>query len=773
MVRRAITVQGVVQGVGFRPFVHGAATARGLGGWVRNRTDGVRIEVEGPVTAVEDFVRALASEAPPAARLTRVDVSDVPLQHEHAFHILESDAEAPPRPAVPADLATCPECLAEVASPGERRFRYPFTNCTRCGPRWTLIESLPYDRSRTAMRRFEPCADCAAEYRDVRDRRFHAQPIACPVCGPRVSLLSPDGARLAEGDAALREAAETVRSGRVLALRGLGGFQLLVDATSPEAVGLLRQRKHRPEKPFAVMFPSLEALRPVCGVSLEEEAVLTSSAAPILLLRRRAPGVAGEGVVEDVAPGNPWLGALLPYTPLHRLLLDAVGRPVVCTSGNLSDEPLCTGEAEALERLREVADCFLMHDRPIVRPVDDSVARMTPEGLQVLRRARGYAPLPLPLPGAPCLLGLGGQLKSTVALCVGEQVVVSQHLGDLGSLEGSRLLERTVEDLLRLLEARPVALACDLHPDYASTRLAERLSGAWGVPLVRVQHHHAHVAACMAEHGLSGPVLGLAWDGAGLGTDGTLWGGEALVVEGAGFRRVAHVRPFSLPGGERALREPRRAALGLLYEVEGAGAVEHLREAFAAREGEVLLTMLERGVQSPRTTSMGRLFDAVAALSGIRARAGFEGQAAMALEYAAGEGEAEPYPLPLGDGAPAVADWEPLIRELLADRKRGVPPPIMAARFHAALAVLAESIAVRVGLPRVVLSGGCFQNPRLLRDVQARLRARGFEVFSPRQYPPNDGGLSLGQVAVAARVQGARLQLCAMPVQLHAHALPR
>ncbi|KFA92183.1 carbamoyltransferase HypF [Archangium violaceum] len=750
MVRRAITVHGVVQGVGFRPFVHAAATARALAGWVRNRTDGVRIEVEGPAPAVEEFVRVLSREAPPAARLTRVEVSEVPPRHERAFLILESDPDAPPRPTVPADLATCPECLAEVASPGERRFRYPFTNCTRCGPRWTLIESLPYDRPRTSMKGFALCAACAAEYRDVRDRRFHAQPIACPACGPRVSLLAPDGSRLAEDEAALRSAVETVREGRVLALRGLGGFHLLVDATSSEAVTRLRQRKRRPEKPFAVMFPSLQVLRSVCEVSPEEAAVLTSPAAPILLLRRRQPGRAEVSVAESVAPGNPWLGAMLPYTPLHGLLLEAAGRPLVCTSGNLSDEPLCIGPEEALARLHEVADCFLMHDRPIVRPVDDSVARMTPEGLQVLRRARGYAPLPLSLPEAPCLLALGGQLKGTVALCVGEEVVVSQHLGDLGSLEGSRLLARTAEDLLRLLEARPVALACDLHPDYASTRLAERLSGEWGVPLVRVQHHHAHVAACMAEHGLSGPVLGLAWDGAGLGTDGTLWGGEALVVEGAGFLRVAHLRPFSLPGGERALREPRRAALGLLHEVEGAGAVAHLQESFTAREAEVLVTMLERGLQSPRTTSMGRLFDAVAACSGIRMQAGFEGQAAMALEFAAGAGEAEPYPLPLGDGTPAVADWEPLLRELLADRKRGVPSPLMAARFHAALAVLAESIAVRVGLPRVVLSGGCFQNLRLLRDVRARLLARGFGVFSPRQYPPNDGGLSLGQVAVAA-----------------------
>ncbi|MBN1210629.1 MAG: carbamoyltransferase HypF [Myxococcaceae bacterium] len=752
MLRLAITVQGVVQGVGFRPFVHAAATARGLAGWVRNRTDGVRIEVEGPAPLVEDFQRALEREAPPAARLARIYVEQQAPRYEEDFHILDSDPGAPPRPSVPADLATCPECLAEVATPGERRFRYPFTNCTRCGPRWSLIESLPYDRARTAMQRFAMCADCEAEYRDARDRRFHAQPIACPACGPSVRLLTPEGRQLGEGEAALRGAVEGVLAGRVLALQGLGGFQLLVDATSPEAVARLRQRKRRPEKPFAVMFPSLVALRAACMPTPAEEAMLTSPAAPILLLRKPPPGSARALVAETVAPGNPWLGALLPYTPLHRLLLELAERPLVCTSGNLSDEPLCTEPAEALERLHGVADLFLVHDRPILRPVDDSVARMGPDGPLVLRRARGYAPLPLSL-GAdiPCLLGLGGQLKGTVSLSTGDQVVVSQHLGDLGSLEGSRLLERTVEDLLRLLEARPVAIACDLHPDYASTRLGERLAASWGVPLLRVQHHHAHIAAGMAEHGLSGPVLGLAWDGAGLGADGTLWGGEALVVEGARFRRVAHLRPFRLPGGERALREPRRAALGLLHELDGTVAT-HLREAFTPREADVLAAMLERGLQSPLTTSMGRLFDAVAALSGVRAQAGFEGQAAMALEFAAGEHEAEaPYPLPLRNGEPAVADWEPLIQALLVDRERGAPASLMAGRFHAALVRLAEALALRVGLPHVVLSGGCFQNLRLLRDTQARLRAHGFEVWTPRQYPPNDGGLSLGQLAVAAR----------------------
>jgi hydrogenase maturation protein HypF len=752
MIRLAITVQGVVQGVGFRPFVHAAATARGLTGWVRNRTDGVRIEVEGPAPRVEDFQRALEREAPPAARLTRIDVEGLRPRHEEDFRILDSDTGAPPRPSIPADLATCVECLEEVASPEGRRFRYPFTNCTRCGPRWTLIESLPYDRARTSMQGFGMCSACEAEYRDTQDRRFHAQPIACPKCGPSVRLLTPEGTLLSEGEVALRRAAEEVFSGRILALQGLGGFQLLVDATSPEAVARLRQHKRRPEKPFAVMFPSLEALRAACVLTPGEETVLTSPAAPILLLRKRPMSGSRARVAEEVAPDNPWLGALLPYTPLHRLLLELAERPLVCTSGNLSDEPLCIDPAEALERLHGVADLFLVHDRPILRPVDDSVARIGPEGPLVLRRARGYAPLPLSL-GAdtPCLLALGGQLKGTVALSAGDKAVVSQHLGDLGSVEGSRLLERTVEDLLRLFEARPVAVACDLHPDYASTRLGERLASSWGVPLLRVQHHHAHISAAMVEHRLSGPVLGLAWDGAGLGTDGTLWGGEALVVEGSRFRRVAHLRPFRLPGGERALREPRRAALGLLHALDGPGGATHLREAFTPRERDVLVAMLERGLQSPLTTSMGRLFDAVAALAGVRAQAGFEGQAAMALEFAAGEQEAlEPYPLPLRDAEPAVADWEPLARALLADRERGVSASLMSSRFHAALARLAEAIALRVGLPHVVLSGGCIQNLRLLQSTQERLRSRGFEVWTPRQYPPNDGGLSLGQLAVAA-----------------------
>lgn len=747
MIRLAVSIQGVVQGVGFRPFVHGAATKRGLSGWVQNGTEGVRIEVQGAATAVREFVEVLHVAAPPTARIAHLVTAELAPRAEAGFTIVESHDDVVVRPTLPPDLATCPECIAEVDSPGERRHRYPFTNCTRCGPRYTLIDRLPYDRRNTAMARFGLCPACRRDYDDPTDRRFHAQPIACPACGPSLRLLGADGAALASGEQALHLGVVALAEGRVLALKGLGGFQLLVDATSPEAVSRLRARKRREEKPFGVMFPSMAFVQGACVVNVEEEALLLSPAAPIVLVRRRPDSA----IAEAVAPSNPLLGAMLPYTPLHGLLLREAGRPLVCTSGNLSEEPMCTKEDEAFVALRDIADLFLVHDRPIVRPVDDSVTRIGPTGPQVLRRARGYAPLPHPFPESPCILALGGQLKSTVTLVKDGNAVVSQHLGDLFSPEGVMLLERTVKDLATFFDAKPQVVACDLHPDYASTRLAERLASEWRVPLERVQHHHAHAAACVAEHRLQGPVLGLAWDGSGLGTDGTLWGGEVLVVDGATFERVAHLRPFSLPGGERAIREPRRSALGLVFEAFGASAAKTLAGMFTGAELAVLQGMLDRGLHSPRTTSVGRLFDAVAALAGVRDRAGFEGQAAMELEFAAdGVDDRTAYPLPLGDGSPAVADWEPLLRAVLFDVERGLGPAVISARFHNALADFAESIAQRAGIPRVVLSGGCFQNLRLTRAIHHRLAARGFEVYLPERFPPNDGGLSLGQAHVAA-----------------------
>jgi len=773
--RVAIEVQGVVQGVGFRPFVYAEARARALSGWVQNEAGSVRIEVQGPSEAVESFCHAIRTASPPQARIRSFEVKEKPCDDGAGedFAIRSSPSEGTPRPAIPADLATCRECLAEIGSPEERRYRYPFTNCTNCGPRWSIIEQLPYDRPRTSMAGFAMCPDCRNEYEDAADRRFHAQPIACPRCGPSLRLVDGSGTVLASGDESLGRAIDAIRAGRIVAIKGLGGFQLVVDATDPAAVARLRERKRRPAKPFAVMAASLDEVGRRCEVSDAEARALGSHEAPIVLVGRRSDPGARRDVADAVAPGNPYLGVMLPYTPLHHLLTAGVGRPMVCTSGNLSEEPMATTTDEALERLGSIADAILTHDRPIVRPVDDSVARVLPEGLQILRRARGYAPLPIDLGfEGPTVLALGGHLKNAVALGLASQAIVGSHVGDLESVLSVEVHRRAAADLVGFFDARPDGVACDLHPDYASTRHAEQLAGAWNVPLVRVQHHHAHVAACMAEHRLEGPVLGLAWDGTGYGLDGTVWGGEALVCEGADSRRLAHLRTFALPGGDRAVREPRRSALGVLFEILGDEAAGPAIGWFTPAERDALLAMLRRSLRCPRSSSVGRLFDAVAVLCGLPGRISFEGQAAMALEFAADEAEAGAYPLPLRrrarsgatdltvarqppgeepDDAPLVIDWEPLVRAIVADRASGVPVRRISARFHNALAEAALSVARHWGGRQVVLSGGCFQNARLARRVRSRLLEAGFEVYTQQQIPPGDGGLALGQLFVASQ----------------------
>lgn len=740
MTRVHVHVDGVVQGVGFRPFVYRIAHAHGVTGWVLNRPDGVELEAEGPPEAVQAFLRALEAERPAPARIRGVTAAEVPERGDATFVIRPSAQGGETRPSVPADLALCPDCARELTTPGDRRFGYPFTNCTYCGPRFTLIAGLPYDRPRTSMAAFPLCPDCAREYGDPLDRRFHAQPVACPACGPRL--------RMAGAARPLEAAVQALRDGEILALKGLGGFQLLADATSPAAVARLRERKRREDKPFAVMFPSLAELRLACEASPEEEALLTSPEAPVVLLTRR-PGAA---VVEGVAPRNPRLGAFLPYTPLHALLLAAVDRPLVCTSGNVSDEPMCFEDADAEHRLGAIADRFLLHDRPILRPVDDSVLRLDAHGPTLLRRARGFAPLahPVPAGGAGPILALGAHQKNTICLLDRGQAIVSQHLGDLHSAEGVALLARTVEDFLAFFAVAPERLACDLHPDYASTRLGERLAEAWGRPLVRIQHHVAHVAAACAELALEGPVLGLAWDGTGVGADGTLWGGEALVLDGPRWHREAHLKPFPLPGGDAAARDPRRSALGLLWEAFGPRAATLAEGWFPGAELGVLGTMLARGLNSPRTSSVGRLFDAVAAILGLRAGPGFEGQAAMELEFAA-HGSRADGAYPWGWEADGAADPAPLLEALLEDRRRGAPAPDCARRFHQSLAELALAMARRAGLPRVLLTGGCFQNALLVGLVRARLAADGFQPHSPRCFPPNDGAISLGQAFQAAQ----------------------
>jgi hydrogenase maturation protein HypF len=607
------------------------------------------------------------------------------------------------------DIATCADCLREVFDSQNRRFRYPFTNCTNCGPRYSILEALPYDRANTSMRSFAMCDACQAEYDDPSDRRFHAQPNACPACGPQL-------------DRPIQEAADAIRRGAIVAVKGLGGFHLIVDARNDSAVGRLRERKRREEKPFALMFPTLETVRDACDVSPEESRLLTSPHAPIVLLRRRIE------LAPTVTPGNPYFGVMLPYTPLHHLLMRELGFPVVATSGNLSQEPICIDEREAVERLGSIADEFLMHNRPIVRPVEDSVARVMLRRELILRRARGYAPLPLTLRRTPPrTLATGGHLKNTVAVSSGEQVFLGPHVGDLETSEAVDAFESSIASMVALHE-KPVALvACDVHPDYWSAQYARRSP----LPKVSVQHHFAHVLSCMADNDLAGPVLGVAWDGNGLGTDGTLWGGEFLWVDGGDFTRVAHLRTFCIPGGDRAAREPRRSALGVLYEIFG-----------NTLPDEPLVRMLRRSVNSPRTSSAGRLFDAVASLVGIRDRCSFEGQAAMELEFAAeAEPSAETYPMELHAG---VLDWEPMIRLILADTSKAP------ARFHNTLAEAIVRVARRTSEERVVLSGGCFQNRYLTERTVTALRAAGFKPYWHQRIPPNDGGIAVGQIVAAS-----------------------
>ena len=764
--RLRLSIEGAVQGVGFRPYVYRLARELGVDGWVSNDTRGVEIEVEGDTEALERFRDRLPRERPPLATIHRLEAAWLDpdgAAPARGFEIRGSVAGGARTAVVLPDAATCPECLAEVLDPAARRHRYPFTNCTHCGPRFTIVRALPYDRPNTTMAGFPLCPDCRREYEDPEDRRFHAQPIACPACGPRLALLCPDGSAV-PGDP-LAGAAAALRRGEIVALQGLGGFQLLVDARDPTVVARLRARKHREEKPFALMVPDLAAARALCRVPPAAEAALASVQAPIVLLDR----LPGAEVAGEVAPGNPSLGLMLPATPLHHLLLRELGFPVVATSGNRSDEPIAIDPAEARERLQGIADLFLVHDRPIERHADDSVVRLLAGEVRVVRRARGYAPMPIRLPRpVPTILAVGAHLKNTVALAVEEQVYLSQHLGDLETPESLAAFERVIADFLRLYEAVPAAIAHDLHPDYASTRFARELARRWSeergepVPLVPVQHHHAHLAACLLDADPAGagrPALGFTWDGTGYGTDGTIWGGELLLGDAASFLRVGWLRPFRLLGGDAAVREPRRVALALLWEVLGRDALERRDLApvadFRPDELRLLAGMLETGLNSPVTTSAGRLFDGVAALVGLHPRVSFEGQAAMALEALAaretGRG-AWGYPLPV-TGSPSAGlelDWRPLVLEVLRDLARDTAPERIAARFHRGLVEAMVAAARAVGEGRVALTGGCFQN-RLLTEEAARcLGEHRFQVLLHRAVPANDGGVSLGQVAVAA-----------------------
>ncbi len=765
--RRLIRVFGLAQGVGFRPFTHRLACSLGLVGYVRNDGSHVCIEVEGRLDALDAFRAALEHEAPVLARIDRLETLDLPPRGDAAFVIAASTFEAPGDPAIPADVATCADCLRELFDPADRRYRYPFINCTNCGPRFTIIDALPYDRVRTTMAAFELCVDCRHEYEDPADRRFHAEPIACPACGPRLSLLSADGVPIATPDP-LSAAADLLLAGRIVAIKGLGGYHLACRADDDRAVAELRRRKHREERPFAVLARDLDAARELCEVSSCDARLLESPAKPIVLMPRRRE-LHAAAVASGVAPGVSQLGLMLPYSPLHHLLMDVSGmRPIVLTSGNRSDEPIAYDDADALRQLRGIADAFLTHNRGIIRRCDDSVVRSGGHAPELLRRSRGYAPHPIAIaPTCPVpILAVGGQLKVTFSLASGDQAVLSAHCGDLDDLSAFEAYGRAIDQLQRLLRFEPRCIAHDLHPDYASTRFAHMRAASAEhagrpIALVAVQHHHAHLAACLTEHRLAGPAIGVIFDGTGYGLDGAIWGGEFLIGDCHGFRRAAHLRSVPMPGGEQAIRQPWRMAVAHLLDADaGNPMLERLARPMELR---IVRRMLAAKINAPLTSSAGRFFDAVAALVGVRREVSYEGQAAIELENIAERAMPDgQYPWRLapersasaGDPVPLIVDTRPLISAVADDALAGMDTARIARRFHESLVTIVVSTCRELrrasGVGRVVLSGGVFMNRLLAESAADRLTTERFDVLRPRLAPANDGGLSLGQAAIAA-----------------------
>lgn len=743
MQRLCIEIQGIVQGVGFRPFVHQLAIRHQLVGFVKNQAGSALVEVEGPASAIENFLHELqTSPPPPLARIETIHSKVRPPQNDTTFRIVPSDADATGIIFISPDVAPCSACLQEMHDPNDRRYRYPFLNCTNCGPRLTIIRSAPYDRERTTMSGFARCPDCDREYQDSTDRRFHAQPIACPLCGPHLRL---DHLR---GEDALRAFVKAMREGKIGAIKGVGGFQFCCDARDEQAVQKLRHRKHRDEKPFAVMVRNVENAQSLCVISEQEKKLLTAASRPIVLLRRCHQ----QKLANEVAPGNPCLGIMLPSTPLHELLLEEMQDiPLVMTSGNRSEEPIVFRDDET-DSLREVADVILTHNRPIHLRCDDSVIKVIAETAIPFRRARGYAPQPIRLP-IPCpvpMLALGGQLKSVFALGQENHAILSQHLGDLDHYEAFLAFRETIEHYQELFDVTPELLIHDLHPDYASTRYAEERN----LPRLGVQHHHAHLASCMAEHGLNKPTIGIIYDGTGHGLDETIWGGEILIGSYTRFRRFATLRSIPMPGGEVAIREPWR--MGLAYLLD-AGENENLLTAIDPQMRRVVHQMIDRNFNCPRTSGMGRLFDAVASLLGIRQRVSYEGQAAMELEWLANEEEGEPYPCDLiesENGQPVLIDVRPMMHTIVQDVVNHELPQRVSQRFHSTLAEITmricERIRIETGAQDVALSGGVFMNELLTRQLVKRLRQGGFQTYLHREVPPNDGGLCLGQLAIAA-----------------------
>lgn len=746
--RCVIAIQGAVQGVGFRPFVYRIATELALNGWVSNGTQGVQIEVEGPPDKLNTFLDRLRRDAPPQAIIHHIQQTLLSPMGYQEFEIRHSSTTGDKTVFVLPDLAICADCLRELFDLYNRRYRYPFINCTHCGPRYTIITALPYDRPNTSMKHFPMCETCQSEYDHPLDRRFHAQPNACPECGPHVELWNKQGNRLATHDDAIRATVQAIRDGQIVAVKGLGGFHLIVDAHNADAINILRERKHRPAKPFALMYPTLESIESDAYLSLEETRLLNTAAAPIVLVKKRPDSI----LPTNIAPNNAILGIMLPYTPIHHLLLHDLGTPIIATSGNRSNEPICIDEHEALERLQDIADIFLIHNRPIHRPVDDSIVHIIDGKLVILRRARGYAPLPItlnsPLPPA---VAVGAHLKNTLAMGIDHHIFSSQHLGDLESVETMTSFQRTLDDFRTLYNFSPEYIVCDSHPDYLSTQEAERIAAEKAIPLIRIQHHAAHVYAGIAEHQLVPPLLGVVWDGTGYGDDQTIWGGEFLAVDRAGYRRLAHLAPFPLIGGDAAVKEPRRIALGLGYQQFGDSVFDHtaFTKPFSLAEIHLFQTMLHKNLNTPMTSSMGRLFDGVAALLGLSQHVSFEGEAAIHLESIIDSRVTETYFFEVTENPDLgtfVIHWQPLITAILQEKAAMVSIGIIAAKFHNTLVEMIGAVAEKFGIPTVLLTGGCFQNRYLLEKAVEHLTQHGFTVHFPQQIPPNDGGIAIGQL---------------------------
>ena len=745
-----IKISGLVQGVGFRPFVYRLAKELELKGWVNNSAQGVLIQVEGNPENLTQFLTKLKSENPPRSRIDSLKFRPIESIGYDSFEIRESINGDKKTPILP-DLSTCSDCLKEIFDPHNRRYHYPIANCTNCGPRYSIINSLPYDRSNTSMKEFLMCADCQHEYENSRDRRFHAQPNACPICGPQLALQNAQGEILSTKNQALLETINAIQQGKIVAIKGLGGFQLIVSAIDSVAVQKLRECKHRPDKPFALMYPNLNLVKQDCQVNDLEEKLLTSAEAPIVILKKKHHN--SQNLAPEIAPNNPYLGVMLPYTPLHHLLLAQLKIPIVATSANLSDEPICIDEQEALLRLGNIADLFLIHNRPIVRPLDDSIARIINHQETLLRRARGYAPFSIPLADQhsdlPPILAVGGHLKNTIAIAHHQNIYLSQHIGDLSNRLTYQTFNQIIENLYNLYEFKPEIIAHDAHPDYLSSQYVHTQN----LELIPIQHHYAHILSCLVDNQLEPPLLGIAWDGTGYGVDNTLWGGEFIHVTQTNWQRIAYFQPFKLPGGEKSVKEPKRIALSLLAQLN-INLLENLpvtlKNQFTKSELTLFKNILEKNLNCPLTSSVGRLFDGISLILGICHQGSFEGQAAIALEFATLETKTDEfYDFNLTQNK--IIQWQPMLRAILEDLNHNIPINFISAKFHNTLVEIIVAIAKLVGEKKVILTGGCFQNLYLAEKAIDRLKIENFVPYWHHQIPSNDGGISVGQILGAIR----------------------